>query len=71
MTRKIELKNSQREIHSFRLRLFVGLGFAGLLMLALLARVFYLQVLQHGHFDTLAESNRIYVVPIATRLPDL
>jgi len=64
MTRKIELKNSQREIHFFRLRLFVGLGFAGLLMLLLLARVFYLQVLQHGHFDTLAESNRIYVVPI-------
>lgn len=64
MKRKIELKNSQREIYFFRLRLFVGLGFAGLLMLVLLARVFYLQVLQHGHFDTLAESNRIYVVPI-------
>ncbi|GAB1232190.1 penicillin-binding protein 2 [Ferrigenium sp. UT5] len=64
MKRKVELKNHQREIHFFRLRLFFGLGFASLLMLILLARLFYLQVLQHGHFDTLAESNRIYVVPI-------
>lgn len=64
MKRKTELRNSQREIHNFRLRLFFGLGFASLLMLLLLARLFYLQVLQHGHFDTLAESNRIYVVPI-------
>jgi len=61
---KAELKNYQREIHLFRLRLFIGLGFAGVLMLVLLARVFYLQILQHGHFETLAESNRIYVVPI-------
>ena len=54
MIQKVELKNNQREIHSFRQRLFIGLGFSGLLMLLLLARVFYLQVLQHEHFDTLA-----------------
>ncbi len=64
MIQKVELKNNQREIHFFRQRLFMGLIFAGLLMLLLLARVFYLQVLRHDHFDTLAESNRIYVVPI-------
>lgn len=65
MMHHIELKNHQREIHYFRWRLFFSLGFAGLLLLLLLARVFYLQVLQHEHFDTLAESNRIHVAPIA------
>lgn len=64
MIQKVELKDNQREIHFFRQRLLIGLILAGLLLLILLARVFYLQVLRHDHFDTLAESNRIYVVPI-------
>lgn len=32
--------------------------------LAILARVFYLQVLQHDHFTTLAQSNRIKILPV-------
>ncbi len=64
MTRKIELKDHQREIYFFRLRLFLSLGFVGLLLLILLLRFFYLQVLRHDYFETMAESNRIYVVPI-------
>jgi penicillin-binding protein 2 len=38
---------------------FVVLAFAGLF-----ARFFYLQVIQHQHYQTLAESNRIAIVPI-------
>ncbi len=34
------------------------------LLVILLTRLFYLQVLGHGHYQTLAESNRIAVVPI-------
>ncbi|GAB4122824.1 MAG: penicillin-binding protein 2 [Sideroxydans sp.] len=64
MTRKIELKNIQREIYFFRLRLFVALGFVGVLLFILLLRLFYLQIWKHDYFETLAESNRIYVVPI-------
>lgn len=64
MTRKIELKNIQREIYFFRLRLFVALGFVGLLLFILLLRFFYLQIWKHDYFETLAENNRIYVVPI-------
>ncbi len=64
MTHKIELKNHQREIYFFRLRLFLSLGFVGVLLLILLMRFFYLQVVRNAYFDTLAESNRIYVVPI-------
>ncbi|MEQ1532766.1 MAG: penicillin-binding protein 2 [Sideroxydans sp.] len=63
MMSKIELKDHQREIYFFRLRLFLSLGFVGLMLFILLLRFFYLQVIRHGHFETMAESNRIYVVP--------
>lgn len=64
MNRHIELKNHQREIYYFRLRLVLSLGFVVVMLLILLARFFYLQVFRHDYFHTLAESNRIYVVPI-------
>lgn len=64
MRRSVELKNHQREIYFFRLRLFISLGFVGVLLLILLLRFFYLQIIRHDYFETMAESNRIYVVPI-------
>ncbi len=64
MTSKIELKDHQREIYFFRLRLFLSLGFVGVLFLILLLRFFYLQILRTDYFETMAESNRVYVVPI-------
>ena len=65
MTRHIEFKDTQREIHYFRLRLALSLGFVLLLLLILLARFVYLQVIQRSHYQTLAENNRISIVPIA------
>jgi len=64
MKRQVELKNHQREIYYFRLRLAVSVGFALLLLMTLLLRFMYLQVIRHGHYQTLAESNRISIVPI-------
>lgn len=64
MNHYVELKNHQREIYYFRLRLILSLGFVGLMLLVLLLRFFYLQVFRHEYFSTLSESNRIYVVPI-------
>src|SRR5512142_1845985 len=64
MNRFVELKNHQREIYYFRLRLVLSLGFVAVMLLVLLARFFYLQVLRHDYFHTLAESNRIYLSPI-------
>ncbi|MEW5904899.1 MAG: penicillin-binding protein 2 [Pseudomonadota bacterium] len=64
MTPHVELKNHQRERYLFSLRLIFCLGFVGLFLLLLLARLFYLQVWKNEYFDTLAESNRIFVVPI-------
>ena len=65
MTRKAELRDHQREMSAFRLRLGLSAGFILFFFLILLSRFFYLQVLQHGHFKTLAENNRISIVPIA------
>lgn len=64
MSRIVELKDHQREIYFFRLRLFLSLGFVALMLFILLLRFFYLQVVRHDYFETMAESNRIYVVPI-------
>ena len=59
-----EVRNPERELFWFRRRLAI----AGVFVLAafggLVARFVYLQVTQHGHYRTLAESNRIAVVPI-------
>jgi penicillin-binding protein 2 len=59
-----ELKNPERELAYFRRRLLIAAalivaGFGGLL-----GRFVYLQVFQHDHYRTLAESNRIAIVPI-------
>ena len=60
----IELRNSQREIHHFRLRLAVASGLVVFMFFVLFLRFFYLQVIQHEHYSTLAEANRISIAPI-------
>ena len=59
-----ELKNFQHEQYYFKRRLvFAGIVVV-VLFLLLAYRLFYLQVIQHQHYQTLAENNRISVVPI-------
>ena len=63
--RLAELKNHQRELYYFQLRIRVA-GAAILVAFALLfVRFAYLQVVQHDYYRTKAEDNRISVVPIA------
>lgn len=64
MSRRTELRNAQRERYNFQWRLLivVGVVLAGLAIL--FARFFFLQVVQHEKYHTLAESNRISLVPI-------
>lgn len=61
---RAELKNYQHEQYYFKLRL----GFTALVVLALFgvlaARFSYLQIKQYQHYQTLAENNRISLVPI-------
>jgi len=64
MTQRPEIRNHQRELYYFRLRLTVAASVVLLLFAILLARAFWLQVLQYEHYHTLAEENRISIVPI-------
>jgi hypothetical protein len=59
-----EMRNPERELFLFRRRLAVVAVLALLAFAGLFARFCYLQVVQHGHYATLAESNRIAIVPI-------
>lgn len=64
-TRATLLKNPIRERHLFNLRAVIVAVFSTLLMLMLIGRMFYLQVLQHQHFTTLSTNNRVSVQPIS------
>jgi penicillin-binding protein 2 len=59
-----ELRNPEREVFYFRRRLVVAAALVVVAFAGLFARFFYLQVVQHAHFQTLAETNRIAIVPI-------
>jgi penicillin-binding protein 2 len=59
-----ELRNPQLEQHFFRRRLLIAGAFVILAFGGLLGRFVYLQLIQHQHYQTLAESNRIAIVPI-------
>jgi penicillin-binding protein 2 len=59
-----ELKNPLREQHTFNTRLAVASIGTALLLLVLIGRTFWLQVIQADHFRTLAEQNRLSVLPV-------
>jgi penicillin-binding protein 2 len=59
-----ELKNLERELGSFRIRLAAAAAFVLFCFGLLGARLVYLQVIKHEELSTQAENNRISVVPI-------
>ncbi len=60
-----ELKNLRAELAAFRRRLHAGAILIAVLVLLLLARLYDLQVRDHGHYASLAESNRTSLIPVA------
>ena len=61
-----ELRNPGREAYLFRRRLTIAAALVTIALLGLFGRFFYLQVIQHRHYQTLAETNRIAIVPIVS-----
>jgi len=59
-----EFKNTERELHFFRLRVSVVGGFVFFCFLLLLARFVWLQVYKHSDYAAQAEDNRISIVPL-------
>jgi penicillin-binding protein 2 len=58
-----ELKNPERELYLFQRRLALAGGVVVFAFLVLLGRFVFLQVAMQSHYATLAESNRISLVP--------
>ena len=62
---KLTLKDHFLEYRLFTNRVIVLLVFCAMMLLALFARLFYLQVVSHEHFTTLSEDNRVKLQAIA------
>jgi len=58
------LKNLRSDEHQFQLRLIAAYCFMLLMFVLLISRFVWLQVVQYQHFTTLAQNNRISLVPI-------
>jgi penicillin-binding protein 2 len=59
-----ELRHPGREAYLFKRRLTIAAGLVTIGFFGLFGRFCYLQVVQHRHYQTLAETNRIAIVPI-------
>lgn len=64
MRSRSEVKNYRHEQYYFRVRLGVAAVVILLCFGALASRFFYLQMLKYDYFQTMAENNRISLVPI-------
>ena len=59
------IKDTEEESRLIRLRVYSAVVIIILIVMVLVARLFYLQVIRHDHFITLSQSNRVKVLPIA------
>ncbi|MCQ4294127.1 penicillin-binding protein 2 [Pseudomonas stutzeri] len=64
MPQPIQLKDHEKDAVLVRRRVAVGLALVLLLIGVLVARMYYLQVVQFEHHSTLSENNRVHVQPI-------
>jgi penicillin-binding protein 2 len=63
-SRQSRIKNYFAENRLFAIRSIVAGVIAGVLLLAVASRLFYLQVLKHDYYSTLSQGNRIRTEPI-------
>ena len=61
----VEIRNAELELRHFHARLAVATAFVLLAFALLAARFFYLQIVRYGELSTLAEANRIAILPVA------
>ncbi len=62
---KTPLKDYHRESETFNNRVIVATSLIFIAALAIVARLIYLQVINHQHYTTLSQENRVTLVPIA------
>ncbi|RJG12123.1 penicillin-binding protein 2 [Pseudomonas cavernicola] len=64
MPQPIRLKDHEKDARQVRKRVVVGAGAILFLVCMLIARLYYLQVIQYEYHSTLSENNRVHVQPI-------
>ncbi|MCU1722100.1 MULTISPECIES: penicillin-binding protein 2 [Pseudomonas] len=64
MSQPIRLKDHEKDARLVRSRVVVGAVAILLLICVLIARLYYLQVIQYEYHSTLSENNRVHVQPI-------
>lgn len=64
MTQPIRLKDHEKDASTVRSRVVVGAVAVCVLILVLVARLYFLQVIQYDYHSTLSENNRVHVQPI-------
>ena len=64
MTQPIRLKDHEKDARLVRSRVVVGAIAVVALICVLIARLYYLQVVQYEYHSTLSENNRVHVQPI-------
>ncbi len=64
MPQPIRLKDHEKDARLVRNRVVVGAVVVCLLILVLIARLYFLQVIQYEYHSTLSENNRVHVQPI-------
>ncbi|MFK4131551.1 penicillin-binding protein 2 [Pseudomonas luteola] len=64
MPQPIRLKDHEKDARQVRSRVFIGMAVIAFLSCLLVARMYYLQVMQYEYHSTLSENNRVHVQPI-------
>lgn len=65
MQKRSRLKDPNRELRIFQARVWAAVTIMVVGVCVIIARLAYLQIIEHRHFTTLARENRLKVVPIA------
>lgn len=64
MSQPIRLKDHEKDARLVRSRVVVGAVAVIVLICVLVARLYFLQVIQYDYHSTLSENNRVHVQPI-------
>jgi penicillin-binding protein 2 len=65
MLQALSFRDRQSEARISRNRVLVSVAVMLLLLVALLGRLAYLQIVRHEHYTTLSQDNRVKIVPVA------
>jgi len=61
---RLRIKDHIRESRTFNERAAIALALVVVMIFVILARLVYLQIISHDHYSTLAEDNRVSIVPV-------